>query len=60
MTANMISFDEARGRLRGQPELVAQAEFFRGMYLLRDALKLAEGFPEKQAEDAYERLCRGM
>ena len=60
MTAKVISFDEAWDGLRVQPELVAQAEFSRGMYLLREALKLVEALPGKQAEDAYERLCRGM
>ncbi|APX68592.1 MULTISPECIES: hypothetical protein [Brucella] len=60
MTADVISLDEARNRLRMQPELVAQAEFFRGMYLLREALELIEALPGKRAEDAYDRLCQGM
>lgn len=60
MTADVISLDEARNRLRVEPELVAQDEFFRGMYLLREALELIEALPGKRAEDAYDRLCQGM
>lgn len=58
--AEVISLDEARTRLRPQRPLVAEAEFFKGMQMMFEALELIEDVPTKRARKAYDLLLGGL